>query len=79
MSKTPTTYNFHTIHEGVKRAYPVLGYSISDAVATLRAGLYDGETIVGWAGHATSNDVAASGMAMPEAPGIVGGWLAIKA
>lgn len=52
MKKTPTTYNFHTIHEGVMRAYPVLGYSVRDAVATLRAGLYDGETIVGWANKA---------------------------
>lgn len=48
MQKIPTTYRFHTVLDGVKRSYPVLGYSISDAVATLRAGLYDGETIVGW-------------------------------
>jgi hypothetical protein len=42
------TYHFHTIHNGRMRSCPVQGTSVRDAVATLRAGLYDGETIVGW-------------------------------
>lgn len=48
MSKTPRYFHFQTIHEGRQRGYAILGTSVRDAVATLRAGLYDGETIVGW-------------------------------
>jgi hypothetical protein len=42
------TYNFHTILNGRMRSCQIKGTSVRDAVATLRAGLYDGETIVGW-------------------------------
>ena len=43
-----TKYHFHTVHEGIVRAYPIWGFSIRDAVATLRSMLFDDETIVGW-------------------------------
>lgn len=42
------TYNFHTICNGRTLTVAVQGTSVRNAVATLRAGLYDGETIVGW-------------------------------
>lgn len=45
---TPTYFHFHTVIDGKVRINKVLGFSIDDAVATLRELLYDGETIVGW-------------------------------
>lgn len=47
--RTLTYYNFHTVIDGRTLSCKVLGWSILDAVATLREMLYDGETIVGWA------------------------------
>lgn len=41
-------FHFHTIHDGRMRPVKIYGATIRDAVASLRAGLYDGETIVGW-------------------------------
>lgn len=46
--KNLTYYHFHTVIGGKVRTNKVLGWSIRDAVATLREMLYDGETIVGW-------------------------------
>lgn len=47
---SPThTYRFRTTHNGVVRIADVQGVTAFDALRTLRAGLYDGETIVGWA------------------------------
>ena len=43
-----TYYHFHTVVNGRTMTCKVLGWSIRDAVATLREMLYDGETIVGW-------------------------------
>lgn len=46
------TFHFHTIVDGdLSETYhvPVEGETIGQAVATLRASLRDGETIVGWA------------------------------
>ncbi len=49
MSKThPTYFHFHTVIDGKVRPNKVLGFSVQDAVQTLRGLLYDGETIVGW-------------------------------
>lgn len=42
------TYNFHTQVDGRIFWERVQGRTISEAVATLRANLRDGETIVGW-------------------------------
>lgn len=42
-------YSFKTRHGGIVRSYEILGTSVRDAVTTLRAALYDDETIVGWA------------------------------
>lgn len=42
------TYNFHTIVNGKTIWVVVREASIRDALATLRAGAYEGETIVGW-------------------------------
>lgn len=41
-------FHFRTIIDGKVHANKVLGFSVRDAVATLRGMLYDGETIVGW-------------------------------
>lgn len=41
-------FQFHTIHNGTVRTYTILGTSGAAAAATLRSGLYDGETIIGW-------------------------------
>ena len=48
MSTTPRYFHFNTIHEGAQRSFRILGDNARDAVQTLREGLYDGETIVGW-------------------------------
>lgn len=43
------TFHFRTIIDGeVQRPTTIQATSISKAVATLRRGLYEGETIVGW-------------------------------
>lgn len=41
-------YHFRTVIDGTIHPAKVLGWSIRDAVETLRGMLYDGETIVGW-------------------------------
>lgn len=41
-------FHFRTVIDGEVRTNKVLGWSVRDAVATLRGMLYDGETIVGW-------------------------------
>lgn len=41
-------YNFHTIVDGRYHWVKVEGLSVSEALATLRAAIRDGETIVGW-------------------------------
>jgi hypothetical protein len=41
-------FHFHTVVNGRTMTCKVLGWSITDAVNTLRGMLYDGETIVGW-------------------------------
>lgn len=58
MTSTETTkpvafiqaFHFHTMIDGEKKGpFQIMGTSVQDAVADLRRGLYDGETIVGWA------------------------------
>jgi hypothetical protein len=46
---TTRTYNFHTVIGDTVRSCQVQGTSVRDAVKNLTDGLYDGETIVGWA------------------------------
>lgn len=41
-------FHFHTIVDGRTLSCRVLGFSVRDAVDSLRGMLYDGETIVGW-------------------------------
>lgn len=42
------TYRFHTNIDGRKFCESIRAASVSEAVATLRGALRDGETIVGW-------------------------------
>lgn len=41
-------FHFRTVIDGRTMACKVLGWTVRDAVETLRGMLYDGETIVGW-------------------------------
>lgn len=42
------TYNFHTIIDGTVRWTVVHADSVREALRTLRATNYEGETVVGW-------------------------------